>query len=92
MKNNDERNFLVSMWNKVAQLESEARLAAREKQQRHAKRLRQLKRLLILVVIASSLLLVMLQTDFAVTMSTQIILILLCWLLDVRTDLGGTRK
>lgn len=92
MKNNDERNFLVSMWNKVAQLESAASLAARKKQLRHEKRLRQLKWLLILVVIASSLLLVMLQTDFAVTMSTQIILILLCWLLDVRTDLGGTQK
>ncbi|WP_057874283.1 hypothetical protein [Loigolactobacillus rennini] len=84
--NNEEKNFLISMWNKVDQLEKlEAQAIARKQVQRQ----RRLEIGLIGLVVLTAVILIVMQADIGLVIGSQSVLLLLCWWFDLKKNTKG---
>ncbi|GEL15939.1 hypothetical protein [Pediococcus cellicola] len=88
-KNDEDRIFLIHMWNKVGQLEKDAQLEAQVTKRRQLKWQRRLKVMLVLVMILTTLVLILLNAGLTATLLSQGILMVLCLIMDLNMESGG---
>lgn len=90
--NNEEKNFLINMWNEVDQLEKiEAQTNARKQVQLQHWQQR-LEIVLLGLVVLTAVLLVIMQANIGLAIGSQSALLLLCWWFDFKkNNKGGWR-
>lgn len=85
-KNKDETNFLIGMWNSVRILEQEQLKAIKIKKNKQKKIIRWARRVIVVLVVLFSISVVITQINIVSLLITQIVLMLICSILDVKYE------
>lgn len=88
-KNDDDRIFLINMWNKVSQLERNAQITAQHEERRQLKRQRIIEFVLVTAMILTTMILILMNAGLTTTILSQSVLILLCLIMDLTMKSGG---